>query len=80
MKRNKRYIGFYCTARSDANIVWVCVQSTFEKLESELKEINSNRDTLKQNFTERLEMNYLLQMADDFFEEVENHLVWYRYS
>ena len=54
----------------------MCVQSTFEKLECELKEINSNRDTLKQNFTELLEMNYLLQMTDDFFEEVENHLVW----
>ncbi|XP_062376974.1 V-type proton ATPase 116 kDa subunit a 1 [Sardina pilchardus] len=45
------------------------LESTFEKLEQELREINSNRDTLKHNFTELLEMKYLLQMAEDFFEQ-----------
>uniref|UniRef100_A0AAY5L6E7 V-type proton ATPase subunit a n=1 Tax=Esox lucius TaxID=8010 RepID=A0AAY5L6E7_ESOLU len=41
----------------------------FDKLEQELKEINSNRDTLRQNFTQLTEINHLLHMTDDFFGE-----------
>lgn len=53
-------------------MVWYAAhtQSTFEKLEQELREINSNRETLRHNFTELMEMKYLLQMAEDFFEQV----------
>uniref|UniRef100_A0AAY5K0E3 V-type proton ATPase subunit a n=1 Tax=Esox lucius TaxID=8010 RepID=A0AAY5K0E3_ESOLU len=43
----------------------------FDKLEQELKEINSNRDTLRQNFTQLTEINHLLHMTDDFFVEGE---------
>ncbi|XP_035271451.1 V-type proton ATPase 116 kDa subunit a1 [Anguilla anguilla] len=50
------------------------LESTFEKLEQELKEINSNCEALKQNFTELMEMNYLLHMTEDFFEEAESQL------
>uniref|UniRef100_A0A8C7REX4 V-type proton ATPase subunit a n=1 Tax=Oncorhynchus mykiss TaxID=8022 RepID=A0A8C7REX4_ONCMY len=46
------------------------LESRFDKLEQELKEINSNRDTLRQNFTQLMEINHLLQMTDDFFEEL----------
>uniref|UniRef100_A0AAY4AJ77 V-type proton ATPase subunit a n=1 Tax=Denticeps clupeoides TaxID=299321 RepID=A0AAY4AJ77_9TELE len=45
------------------------IPTNFEKLEWELKEINFNRETLKQNFTELKEMNYLLHMTEDFFQE-----------
>ncbi|XP_029546738.1 V-type proton ATPase 116 kDa subunit a [Salmo trutta] len=50
------------------------LESSFDKLEQELKEINSNRDTLRQNFTQLMEINHLLQMTDDFFEEAESQL------
>ncbi|XP_042154736.1 V-type proton ATPase 116 kDa subunit a1 isoform X2 [Oncorhynchus tshawytscha] len=50
------------------------LESRFDKLEQELKEINSNRDTLRQNFTQLMEINHLLQMTDDFFEEAESQL------
>uniref|UniRef100_A0AAY4AJ83 V-type proton ATPase subunit a n=1 Tax=Denticeps clupeoides TaxID=299321 RepID=A0AAY4AJ83_9TELE len=48
------------------------LETNFEKLEWELKEINFNRETLKQNFTELKEMNYLLHMTEDFFQEVRH--------
>uniref|UniRef100_A0A8C8IYV2 V-type proton ATPase subunit a n=1 Tax=Oncorhynchus tshawytscha TaxID=74940 RepID=A0A8C8IYV2_ONCTS len=38
----------------------------FDKLEQELKEINSNRDTLRQNFTQLMEINHLLKVFDAF--------------
>ncbi|XP_063063631.1 V-type proton ATPase 116 kDa subunit a 1 [Engraulis encrasicolus] len=50
------------------------LESTFEKLEQELKEINSNCETMKRNFTELKEIHYLLQMAEDFFEQAECQL------
>ncbi|MBN3318474.1 VPP1 ATPase, partial [Atractosteus spatula] len=40
------------------------LEATFQKLEQELKEINSNHEALKQNFTEMMEMKYLLQMTE----------------
>ncbi|KAK6491800.1 V-type proton ATPase 116 kDa subunit a [Huso huso] len=49
------------------------MEAVFEKLEKELKEINSNHEALKQNFTEMMEIKYLLQMTEDFFEEVRNN-------
>uniref|UniRef100_A0A8C7RC95 V-type proton ATPase subunit a n=1 Tax=Oncorhynchus mykiss TaxID=8022 RepID=A0A8C7RC95_ONCMY len=39
------------------------LESRFDKLEQELKEINSNRDTLRQNFTQLMEINHLLFVA-----------------
>ncbi|XP_010897665.2 V-type proton ATPase 116 kDa subunit a [Esox lucius] len=50
------------------------LESSFDKLEQELKEINSNRDTLRQNFTQLTEINHLLHMTDDFFVEVESQM------
>ncbi|RXM99971.1 V-type proton ATPase 116 kDa subunit a isoform 1 [Acipenser ruthenus] len=49
-------------------------RAVFEKLEKELKEINSNHEVLKQNFTEMMEIKYLLQITEDFFEEAESQL------
>uniref|UniRef100_A0A8C8IZ34 V-type proton ATPase subunit a n=1 Tax=Oncorhynchus tshawytscha TaxID=74940 RepID=A0A8C8IZ34_ONCTS len=42
------------------------VRCLFDKLEQELKEINSNRDTLRQNFTQLMEINHLLKVFDAF--------------
>ncbi|XP_058869868.1 V-type proton ATPase 116 kDa subunit a 1 isoform X2 [Acipenser ruthenus] len=50
------------------------MEAVFEKLEKELKEINSNHEVLKQNFTEMMEIKYLLQITEDFFEEAESQL------
>ncbi|XP_064410222.1 V-type proton ATPase 116 kDa subunit a 1 [Latimeria chalumnae] len=46
------------------------LEAVFENLENELKEINSNHEALKQNFMELTELKQLLQMTEDFLEEV----------
>uniref|UniRef100_A0A9J8CYH1 V-type proton ATPase subunit a n=1 Tax=Cyprinus carpio carpio TaxID=630221 RepID=A0A9J8CYH1_CYPCA len=45
-------------------------KSTFEKLEQELREINRNHATLRQNLIELMDIDSLLRMTEDFFEEV----------
>ncbi|MBN3296394.1 VPP1 ATPase, partial [Amia calva] len=50
------------------------LEATFKKLEQELKEINSNHEALKLNLMELMEMKYLLQLTEDFFEEAESQL------
>ncbi|XP_067290467.1 V-type proton ATPase 116 kDa subunit a 1 isoform X2 [Pseudorasbora parva] len=47
------------------------LESTFGKLEQELREINCNHDTLRQNLIELMDIDSLLRMAEDFFEEAE---------
>ncbi|XP_056105257.1 V-type proton ATPase 116 kDa subunit a 1 [Rhinichthys klamathensis goyatoka] len=47
------------------------LESTFEKLEQELREINCNHDTLRQNLIELMDIDSLLRMTEDFFEEAE---------
>uniref|UniRef100_A0A8C1X6X2 V-type proton ATPase subunit a n=2 Tax=Cyprinus carpio TaxID=7962 RepID=A0A8C1X6X2_CYPCA len=46
------------------------LESTFEKLEQELREINRNHATLRQNLIELMDIDSLLRMTEDFFEEV----------
>ncbi|XP_048031279.1 V-type proton ATPase 116 kDa subunit a 1 isoform X3 [Megalobrama amblycephala] len=50
------------------------LESTFEKLEQELREINCNHDTLRQNLIELMDIDSLLRMTEDFFEEAESML------
>ncbi|XP_077101298.1 V-type proton ATPase 116 kDa subunit a 1 isoform X1 [Siphateles boraxobius] len=50
------------------------LESTFEKLEQELREINCNHDTLRQNLIELMDIDSLLRMTEDFFEEAESLL------
>ncbi|TRY90244.1 hypothetical protein DNTS_005104 [Danionella cerebrum] len=50
------------------------LESTFEKLEQELREINRNHDTLRQNLIELMDIDSLLRMTEDFFEEAETLL------
>ncbi|KAG2458606.1 VPP1 ATPase, partial [Polypterus senegalus] len=46
------------------------LESVIEKVDKDLTEINSSHEALKRNLMELLEMKYLLQMIQDFFEEV----------
>lgn len=42
----------------------------FEKLENELKEVNSNAETLKRNYLELTELKHILKKTQVFFDEV----------
>ena len=48
------------------------LQATFEKLENELKEINSNQEALKKNFLELTELKHILRRTQQFFDEVSS--------
>ncbi|XP_076042466.1 V-type ATPase subunit a family protein Vha100-1 isoform X2 [Oratosquilla oratoria] len=50
----------------------VDLEATFEKLENELKEVNSNAETLNRNFLELTELKYVLQKTSVFFDENES--------
>ena len=57
------------------NLMQLCyanVQATFEKLENEMKEINSNAEALKRNFLDLTELKHVLRKTQSFFEEVTN--------
>ena len=47
-------------------------QATFEKLENEMKEINSNAETLKRNFLDLTELKHILRKTQSFFDEVRS--------
>lgn len=49
-------------------------QATFEKLENELKEINTNQEALKKNFLELTELKHILHRTQQFFDEVRQRL------
>ena len=45
-------------------------QSKFEVLEAEVKEINTNKETLKRNLLDLIELQHILQGTQIFFQEV----------
>uniref|UniRef100_A0A671S9M5 V-type proton ATPase subunit a n=1 Tax=Sinocyclocheilus anshuiensis TaxID=1608454 RepID=A0A671S9M5_9TELE len=45
------------------------LEATFEKLENELKEINTNQEALKKNFLELTELKHILRRTQQFFDE-----------
>uniref|UniRef100_A0A8B9LFI6 V-type proton ATPase subunit a n=1 Tax=Astyanax mexicanus TaxID=7994 RepID=A0A8B9LFI6_ASTMX len=49
--------------------------ATFEKLENELKEINTNQEALKKNFLELTELKHILRRTQQFFDEHDLNLV-----
>lgn len=51
------------------------VQASFEKLENELKEVNSNAEALKRNFLELTELKHILRKTQQFFDEVISDIV-----
>ena len=46
------------------------LESTFEKLEKELQEVNINAEQLKKNYLELLELKEILRKTQIFFDEV----------
>ncbi|XP_029945879.1 V-type proton ATPase 116 kDa subunit a isoform X2 [Salarias fasciatus] len=48
------------------------MEATFEKLENELKEINTNQEALKKNFLELTELKHILRRTQQFFDEMED--------
>ncbi|KAJ8253758.1 hypothetical protein COCON_G00203700 [Conger conger] len=49
------------------------LEATFEKLEVELKEINTNQEALKKNFLELTELKHILRRTQQFFDEAQFH-------
>merc|ERR1711962_507728 len=47
------------------------LEATFEKLENELKEVNSNAEALKRNYLELTELRHILKETQGFFDERE---------
>ena len=46
------------------------LESKFEVLEGEVKEINANKETLKKNLLDLIELNHILLKTQGFFQEV----------
>ena len=46
------------------------LESKFEELERVVKEINTNKDTLKKNLLDLIELQHILVKTQVFFEEV----------
>ena len=50
------------------------METHFEDLENEVKEINANTETLKKNLLDLVELRHIIQKAQVFFETVSEHL------
>ncbi|XP_039248282.2 V-type proton ATPase 116 kDa subunit a 1-like [Styela clava] len=50
------------------------LEAKFEKLETEIREVNTNQEAIKRNYLELTELKHILQRAQIFFQEVENPL------
>ncbi|XP_056672712.1 V-type proton ATPase 116 kDa subunit a 1 isoform X6 [Monodelphis domestica] len=46
------------------------LEANFEKIENELREINTNQEALKKNFLELTELKYILRKTQQFFDEM----------
>ena len=56
--------------------VLIEIQAIFDKLDHELKEINTNADALLRNYNELTELKYNLSMTQAFFVEVIHPLIF----
>ncbi|XP_071821713.1 V-type proton ATPase 116 kDa subunit a 1-like isoform X2 [Apostichopus japonicus] len=48
------------------------LESNFEKLENESREVNSNQEALKRNFLELTELKHILRKTQHFFDEMHD--------
>ena len=46
------------------------LESKFEVLEEQVKEINTNKETLKKNLLDLIELRHILEKTQGFFQEV----------
>ncbi|XP_064397872.1 V-type proton ATPase 116 kDa subunit a 1-like [Halichondria panicea] len=51
------------------------LESKFEVLETEVKEINTNKETLKKNLLDLIELQHILDKTRGFFQEAEQYAV-----
>lgn len=51
------------------------LEATFEKLESELKEVNSNAEVLKKSYLELSELRHILKKTQQFFDEMQDNSI-----
>lgn len=51
------------------------LEATFEKLENELREVNTNAEALKKTYLELTELKHILRKTQQFFDEAEFHHV-----
>ena len=52
------------------------LESKFEVLEAEVKEINANKETLKRNLLDLIELQHILHKTQTFFMEVLVEIVY----
>ena len=57
------------------NVVTNVPQATYEKLEGELKELNSSIEALRRNQGELQELRHVLQHTDSFLAEVSPNVL-----
>jgi len=48
------------------------LEATYEKLENELKEVNTNAEALKKTYLELTELRHILQKTQQFFDEMQD--------
>ena len=53
-------------------VAMIDLESKFEVLETEVKEINTNKETLKKNLLDLIELQYILDKIRGFFQEVQS--------
>lgn len=51
------------------------LEATFEKLETELKEVNSNAEVLKKSYLELSELRHILKKTQQFFDEMQDSAI-----
>lgn len=51
------------------------LEATFEKLESELKEVNLNAEVLKKSYLELSELRHILKKTQQFFDEMQDSAI-----
>ena len=49
------------------------LESKFHELDQEVREINSNEETLQRNYLELTEMRHILRKTADFFQEAQSY-------
>ncbi len=57
-------------------VAMIDLESKFEVLETEVKEINTNKETLKKNLLDLIELQHILDKTRGFFQEVQSLYVF----
>uniref|UniRef100_H2ZFW4 V-type proton ATPase subunit a n=1 Tax=Ciona savignyi TaxID=51511 RepID=H2ZFW4_CIOSA len=82
--RGKTHIQESLTASAQYNLFGHndVASNKFDKLETEMKSVNSNQEALKKNFLELTELKHILRKTQQFFEQTRRpivHFFYYRF-